>query len=372
MPTLSDFYRIDNFNDTFALGHYARVLDALDLRHGKPVAFKVLRAEHVAPDGAPRWEFRAFANEIALLLKLADSPHVVRMIDCGYIQSPFEAPVDGPIESFGLDLRQFLAAATRYAELGWRPYIALENLPRNQNLFYLMRPDKQGQRFRLPTEEGLSLALQFAELLRLAHRQHIVYLDHKMEHVYWDGIHLRIIDLNSSRQLQASDNGQLYRMDIHNLCVGILYPVFTGLSPQKTALRPQPGNVEQVMTRYQDVDTLDFGVEPTLSQSLQDLLQRGAAQHYETIDQFISDLQAVATRHGWDFPNHYTSPASRDARTQMRAGLARLRKGQDALREARDLFRDAAIIDDISEDMEDELRRLVRALNDVLNNRVVP
>ena len=32
MPHLQDIYRIDNYIDTFALGHYARVLDALDRR----------------------------------------------------------------------------------------------------------------------------------------------------------------------------------------------------------------------------------------------------------------------------------------------------------------------------------------------------
>lgn len=372
MPTLSELYRIDNFNDTFALGHYARVLDAVDRRQGKSVAFKVLRSEHIAADGTPRWEFRAFANEVNLLQKLADSPHVVHLRDCGYIESQSEAPTDGPIESYQGDIQGFVGAASSYAERGWRPYLALENLPRTQNLFYLMRRDRQGQRLRLPTEEGLALALQFAELLRLAHRQQIVYLDHKMEHVYWDGLHLRIIDLNSSRQLEPNNNGQFYRMDIHNLCVGILYPIFTGLSPQKTSLRPQPGNVEQVMSRYQDIDALDFGVEPTLSPALQALLNRGAAQQIETVEEFVAGLQSVASLHGWDFPDHYTSPASRDARAQMRAGLKSLRKGQDSLREARDLFREAAILDNITEDMEDELRRLVKSINETLNHRVMP
>lgn len=372
MPTLSELYRIDNFNDTFALGHYARVLDALDRRRGQAVAFKVLRTEHLSPDGEPRWEYRAFANEADLLMKLADSPHVVQLADCGYLQSGSEAPVDGAIESFQRDVRGFIAAAPEYAHRGWRPYLALDNLPRAQNLFYLMRPDRQGQRLRLPTEEGLALALQFGELLRMAHRQHIVYLDHKMEHVYWDGVNLRIIDLNSSRQLDANANGQFYRMDIHNLCVGILYPVFTGLSPQKTALRPQPGSISEVVSRYQDINTLDFGVEPTLSGALQNLLERGAQQQIETADEFIVGLQEVATLHGWDFSGLYTSPASRDSRAQARSGLSRLRKAHDLLREARDLFREAAIQDGITEDMEAELRRLVKAINDMLNSRVIP
>jgi len=374
MPKLVDFYRIDQFIDTFALGHYARVLDALDRRTGQMTAFKVMRAEHLAPGAEPRWEYRAFANEADLLMKLSDSPHVVKLYDCGYLESPSEAPASGEIVSFGRDVLGFSRELNDFAARGWRPYLALENLPRTRNLFYLMRPDRADTRFRLPTEEGLALALQFAETLRLAHRKQIVYLDHKLEHIYWDGIHLRIIDLNSSRQLEgrSRENEQHLRMDIHNLCVGILYSLFTGLSPQKSMLRPQPGSMAEVEARYRDITTLDFGVEPTLSPMLQALLQRGAAMQIETIDDFIDELQRVAAVHGWDFPGHYTSPISREARTQMRAGLTRMRRGEEQLREARDIFLDAAILDGISTDLDMELRRLVKAVNEMLNQRVIP
>jgi serine/threonine protein kinase len=373
MANLTDVYRIDNFNDTFALGHYARVLDALDRRSGHGVAFKVLRPEHLSPDGQMRWEYRAFANEADLLMKLAGSPYIVELLDCGYISGPGEAPSGGEIESFQLDVLGFIQSMPDFGERGWRPYLALQNLPRINNLLYLMKPGG-GARWRLPTEEGLALALQFVEVLRLAHQKNIVYLDHKLEHVYWDGSQLRIIDLNSSRQLNGSpaNDGQYFRMDIHNLCVGILYPIFTGLSPLKATLRPQPGTLGDAESRYRDITHLDFGVEPSLSQSLQDLLQAGAAMQIETIDDFLAELQRVASLHGWDFPQHYTSPASRDARAQMRAGLARLRRGQTDLREARDLFREAAIQDGITEDLNAELRRLVKAVNDMLNGRVIP
>ncbi len=374
MIDLADRYHIDNFIDTFALGHYARVLDAYDLDTSASVAFKVLRPEHLDAGGDARWEYRAFANEADLLLKLDASPHVVQLIDCGYIASRSEAPTDGPIEAFGRDVASFSHSLYDFAERGWRPYLALENLPRTQNLFYTMRPDRSGMRTRLPTEEGLALALQFADTLRLAHRMGIVYLDHKLEHVYWDGTHLRIIDLNSSRQLDLNDrqSSRYLQMDVHNLCVGILYSIFTGLSPQKTTLRPQPGTFSDVETRYQDVTSLDFGVEPTLSESLQELLQRGASLQIASIDEFIDSLQEVATLSGWDFPNRYTSPASRDARGHIRAGLTRLRQGEDLIREARDLFREAAIQEGISQDIEDELRRLVKIVNDMLNYRPIP
>lgn len=374
MTDLADSYRIHNFNDTFALGHYARVLDAVDVRTGHSVAFKVLRPEHLVTAGEMRWEYRAFANEADLLFKLDASPHIVKLMDCGYVSASGEAPLGGQIEAYGREVGVFVRALHIYAERGWRPYLALENLPRTYNLFYLMRPDRGGMRMRLPTEEGLALALQFGETLRMAHRLGIVYLDHKLEHVYWDGVHLRIIDFNSSRRLQDSElqNGRYFQMDVHNLCVGILYSLFTGMSPQKTTLRPQPGSQTDVELRYQDVTSLDFGAEPTLSASLQELLQRGAAMQIESADQFVEELQEVATMHGWDFPNHYTSPASRDARAQVRAGLTQLRQGENYIREARDLLREAAIQDGISEDIETELRRLLKAVNEMLNYRVIP
>jgi serine/threonine protein kinase len=371
MTDLSDLYRIENFIDTFALGHYARVLEAYDHRGEQSVAFKVMRSEHLSPDGDIRWEYRAFANEVDLLVKLADSPHIVELLDCGYISTHSEAPANGEIITFGRDAAAFSHFMPDYAERRWRPYLALANLPRSHNLFYLMRPGQSPVRWRLPSEEGLALALQFGQMLQFAHRQNIVYLDHKLEHVYWDGIRLEIIDLNSSRQLEKGYS-QYYRMDIHNLCVGILYPLFTGLSPYKTTLRPQPSSRREVESRYQDITQLDFGSEPYLSQSLQDLLQRGAAMQIETIDDFLAELREVAALHGWDFPNAYTSPASRDARDHMRAGLRKLREGQDNLRDARDLFREGAILDGITDDLESELRRLVKAANDMLNHRVIP
>lgn len=373
MTKLADLYRIDNFIDTFALGHYARVLEAYDFRSDQSVAFKVMRPEHLALDDTVRWEYRAFPNEARLLAQLADNPHVVDLCDCGYISTTSEAPASGKIESFGTDTGAFMETMREFASQGWRPYLTMPNLPRANNLFYLMKPTQQGNRWRLPTEEGLALAVQFGKLLQYAHKHDIVYLDHKLEHVYWDGAKLEVIDFNSSRQLNNSTgDAQQYRTDVHNLCVGILYSIFTGLSPQQTALRPQPGNLQEVEARYSDVTKLDFGIEPSLSQTLQDLLQRGAAQEIASADQFLAELYEVCALHGWDFPEHYSSPTSRQARDHMRAGLRSLREGQDKLREARDLFREAAILEDITDDMEDELRRLVKATNDMLNNRVIP
>jgi serine/threonine protein kinase len=369
---LSMIYHIDQLIDTFALGHYARVFEAIDRRSGRTMAFKVLRSEHLSEDGDIRWEYRAFPHEADLLMKLSGCPQVVDLYDCGYLASESEVPSDGEIISFERDVQAFTQAMFEYAEAGWRPYLALENMPRSNNLLYLMKPNRPDVRWRLPTEEGLALAMQFGQVLKLAHSQNIAYLDHKLEHIYWDGSSLNIIDLNSSRMADNTNRDQYFRMDIHNLCVGILYPIFTGLSPQKTALRPQPSGLAEVEARYQDIVTLDFGVEPTLSEQLQKVLQRGAEHQIETADQFIAELSEVCALHGWDLPKHTTQPANRQGRDHMRNGLRKMREGQDAIRQARDLFREAAIVDGITPDLEDELRRLVKAANEMLNNRVIP
>ena len=246
MTDMDELYRIDNYMDTYALGHYARVLSALDRRSGNTVAFKVLRPEHLSDEAEDiRWEYQAFGNEASLLSHLSNHPHIVHLYDCGYISSKSQAPVDGEILSFNQDVIGFIRAMPEFARLKWRPYLSLENLPRTNNLFYAMKPNQQNAvRWRLPTEEAIALGLQFANLLQQAHQQNIVYLDHKLEHLYWDGEQLIVIDWNSSRQLEGDvGDDQHYRMDVHNLCVGILYPIITGMSAKKTSLRPQPGNL---------------------------------------------------------------------------------------------------------------------------------
>ncbi|HVO44311.1 MAG TPA: hypothetical protein VMT34_16915 [Aggregatilineales bacterium] len=369
MTDLTDLYALGNTIDTFAPGHYARVYDAIDRRNDRLCALKVMRVEHLADgDGQPHMEAWAFITEADLLVKMA-SRHVVELHDCGYLKSTDENPRSGEIVSCGRDLEDFRRGAYRYAGQRWRPYLALEILPRHENLLYVMRSNRPGIRWRLPTEEAIDLAGQFGDLLVRAHSQHIVYLDHKLEHVYWDGRRLRIIDWNSSRIIEnGAQLAQQITNDLHNLCVGILYPIFTGFSPQKGTLVPQPASQAEVDARDSDIAQLDFGVEPTLSAGLRALMQDGAERRYPTADHFLVKLSRAAAAYGWDdSPN-----TQQDARGRTREALAKIRAGQDAIREARDLIYDAAILDDMNADFEAELRRLLAQINDMLGARVVP
>lgn len=374
MPFLTDLYTVGNTIDTFAPGHYARVYEAVDSRNRQSCAFKVMRPEHLTNDEQPRWEAMAFVNEAELLVRMAGCPQVVRLYDCGYISTEDESPRSGQIDSYGLNIDMFRQGAYRFAAQRWRPYLALELLPRLENLLYLMKPNTPGNRWRLPTEEGLDLASQFADLLFQAHNQQVVYLDHKLEHVYWNGRTLRVIDWNSSRLLEKDTPtlAQQIASDVHNLCVGILYPMFTGLSPQKGSLMPQPAGQAEVDSRYNEINHLDFGSEPTLSPGLQRLLQQGARRQIATIDQFASTLSTVSAAFGWESSSALVNPALVEARAQVRLALDQLRQGQDSIREAREVLREAAIMDEIGEDLEAELRRLLGKINEMLNCRVIP
>ncbi|MCI0712923.1 MAG: hypothetical protein L0154_22400 [Chloroflexi bacterium] len=373
MPeNLSDIYQIGNFIDTFALGHYARVLDAIHLPTGRTVAFKVMRPEHRAPDERPRWEAQAFVHEVTLLTRLEEHPVPMKFYDCGYVSTDSEYPHDGNIMSFGRDVQAFGDALYEANIDGWRPYIALEYLPREHNLLYVMK-GSNGKRRRLPTEEGIDLAQQFGNLLAYAHERRIIYMDHKLEHLYWNGKTLRVIDWNSSKIVDNPTNiEQQRRKDLHNMCVGVLYPIFTGMSSQRGALRPQPGSLAEVNERYEDIGHLDFGSDPTLSTTIIQLLEGGAKEQYSTAYEFLKKLERAAHRFGWQTPTLTPVPMLVEARDKMRSGLTKLRMAEDLIRDARESFLSAAIMDGINEDMEEELRRLMKEVSDFLNERVIP
>jgi hypothetical protein len=135
---------------------------------------------------------------------------------------------------------------------------------------------------------------------------------------------------------------------------------------------PQPASQPEVEQRYADVNNLDFGIEPTLSQSIQDILQQGARQEIPNVRAFTTGFERAAARHGWDLAGLNTGPALRMAREQIRTGLNQLRQGQEAIRLARESLLEAVTLDDINEDMEAELRRLLAQINEALNHRVIP
>jgi hypothetical protein len=144
------------------------------------------------------------------------------------------------------------------------------------------------------------------------------------------------------------------------------------MSPQRGGLRPQPANVSDVEARYSDINHLDFTAEPTLSPLIIELLERGARQEIATATEFLQHVERISTHFGWEFRYQPTAPVLQLARQHIQRSLENLRTSAELAREARELLMEAAILEDINDDVESELRRLMKGINDFLNARVIP
>jgi serine/threonine protein kinase len=122
-------------------GGMATVYLAQDLKHGRPVAIKVLRSDLA---GAADEAAQRFQQEIRVNARL-DHPHILTLIDSGE------------------------AAGLRYYVM---PYVAGESLR--------LRLHREG---RLPPAEAVRIAIQVALALDHAHQQGVVHRDIKPENI---------------------------------------------------------------------------------------------------------------------------------------------------------------------------------------------
>lgn len=363
-------YDAERFID-FAKGYYARVFKAYDLVQGRHVAFKILRPEHLKQNKM-NWEYQAFSLEANLLQHWHNQSCVVQLYDCGFVHDRSEMPHSGKIVSFQTDVQAFADLMPEFHQRGWRPFICEELLPETYNLFLLLREFNQGHRRRLPTYEGLDLCLQFANLMYSAHSDSIVYLDAKLEHFYWNGTDLCVIDWNSSKILpRNSKSGEAEaqkKQDIRNFVIGVMYPVFTGVPAEGHAFVERPSNRQDIAGRYQAVRELDFGMEPSLDTSLIDIMQKGSNWQYQNIEQYLSDLRNCAKAYGWINPGESSSPHITKSREFVQRGLAELREAQSKAEQARKSFLLAAERDGDNQ----EVRRLIELTRTFLDHRVIP
>ncbi len=256
-------------------GRFAVVYRALDARLQRPVAMKLLREEHI--DGDPKWR-EAFDIEVELLQALQDQPAVVTMTDHG-------TTPDG------------------------RYYIGLELLPPGTDL--LSRVTREGG---FSEAEGLPIVWQLTDVLRTAHARNIAYRDLKLEHIFWSGEQMTLIDWNVSRML-ASDKPEddpmlqwererSFQSDLFKLGT-MLYSVFTGLDIRNREV-PTPVYSQLQDSGFEVTDEglvwpIEFAGAP-LSPELKDLILRlvhiDLDERYESADAVCTALEEHAERLG--------------------------------------------------------------------------
>lgn len=254
-------------------GRFAVVYRAQDLHLEHPVAFKLLREEHI--DGDPKWR-EAFDIEVDLLRKMADVPTAMTMLDHG------------------------MAAEGR-------PYITLELLPTGTDL--LSRVTQQGG---FPEAEGVSILWQLTDLLRIAHARDIAYRDMKLEHIFWLNDRMILIDWNVSRQYSPDgpydgfdlewEKERSFQDDLFKLGT-MFYSIFTGLDIRDRQV-PTPVYSQLEKSGFSLTDEgivwpIDFGDAP-LSPEMKDTIRRlvhiDPDQRFQTASAVCEALEDHAER----------------------------------------------------------------------------
>ena len=144
-------------------GGMATVYRALDLKHGRQVAIKVLRAELAAVLGAER-----FLREIEVSARL-QHPHIVPLYDSGD------------------------ASGILYYVM---PFVEGESLRE--------RLTRDG---RIPFAEAVGLTREVASALSYAHQQGVIHRDIKPENIMLSGGHAVVTDFGIARALSAAQQG---------------------------------------------------------------------------------------------------------------------------------------------------------------------
>jgi serine/threonine protein kinase len=162
-PALAARYEIER---EIGSGGAATVYLARDLRHDRPVALKVLRAE----SDTPTIDEARFVREIRLLARL-QHPFILPLHDSGHVE----------------DVLYYVA-----------PYVTGESL----------RERIERER-KLPVPDALHIAREVADALDCAHRNGILHRDIKPGNILLSGGHAIVADFGVARALEASRGPRL-------------------------------------------------------------------------------------------------------------------------------------------------------------------
>jgi serine/threonine-protein kinase len=276
---LADRYRLER---PLGQGGMATVYLALDVKHGRQVALKVLRPELARTVGSAR-----FLAEIRTTASLAH-PHILPLYDSGVATL---APGTGS------------SGATEY-------------------LYYVM-PLVEGETLRerltrekrLPLDEALRLAAQAADALAYAHGRGIVHRDVKPENILLQAGHALVADFGIARAIDAAGGPRLTtiglaigtplymspeqaagdqdldgRSDIYSLgCV--LFEMITGEPPFAGS------NLRSILARVLTESPPPLGprdgqVPATVEQAVRRALARDPAERFATAAEFANALRA--------------------------------------------------------------------------------
>ena len=178
-------------------GGMATVFKALDQKHGRPVAIKVVRADISAAIGGER-----FLREIEVSAKLQHQ-HIVPLYDSGE------------------------AGGILYYVM---PFVEGESLR-----------DRLNRDGKVPFAEAVTLTREVASALAYAHQQGIVHRDIKPENIMLSGGHAVVADFGIARALSAAQQGAGASMTGIGFAIGT--PAY--MSPEQATASEVDGRSDQ-------------------------------------------------------------------------------------------------------------------------------
>ena len=273
-------------------------------------AIKIMR-----PDKT-RYALPLFENEVRILHQMKSVPGVTPLLALGFLkvtegQWPEEiAPLTTSLKSEAsaahmagvMDLlmpdesEAFLSALSERTADGWLAFLILPQ--RWEDNLYL-RCDAGYTRGEFHRTFPVSLALkagqQICEILKHAHENKIVYLDHKALHYYWNEPRQQVfvLDWNIGRLVNNGGSEDIFKFDLLQFSARALHHLMTGRqAPGSVKVGPnKPEEIQNAPALYEPIWTYDDQKRLTVDEM--DFLGAAIQGHYQTADDLARDLYTL-------------------------------------------------------------------------------
>ena len=257
-----------------------------------------------------------FENEIKILDRLKHTPGITPMLGLGFfnvsdglwpeeiaplssslMKKASAAQIAGTADLVPPDqAADYLSEMNRRIDEGWLCGIIL---PRRWEDNLYLRCDAgytKGDYFRsFPVKMALQVAAQILQMMQIAHENHIIYLDHKVLHYFWNDPRQQVfvLDWNIGRQLSNGNSEDVFKFDVLQFGARALHHLMTGRQAQGSVnVGPnKPEDIQNAPDRYDPIWTYDD--QERLNQDEIDFLSEVIQGHYATAAEMEKDLQTL-------------------------------------------------------------------------------